>query len=355
MKMLRRFLILVLALLTVTSAALADTSKEAIESGVWESDFTRANDNLNHMTFYPTDETYLSYWQECATPGTVEKLEYDTWFYALDAKENGDPLAHTMAVTKVAYVYLPYGYDESKDYNILYLMHGGGGDETSWFATVDNHTMTEVGQGTAVHLLDNLIANGKIEPCIVVTPTFYTLQNTRKYRKVGGEIEAFSHELNDLMQAVEGKYSTYAAGTAREDFVASRDHRAFAGLSMGSMTTWTVAMVRNLDIFSWFGNMSAAVSADAEGNAKYLNEVLLPALENGKANGWNINMQLNFNGTTDLAFGPHAEMHQLLLDYMKTSDMLRVGENYDFVVSDGPHSWDYWDLYLYDMMQVFFK
>ena len=346
--------ILTVVLLLSACAAFADTSKEAIESGVWTEDFTRENEYLNHMTFYPTDEKYLSYWQECAAPGTVEKLEYDTWFYALDAK-NGDALSHTTPVTKVCYVYLPYGYDPAQKYDILYLMHGGGGDETNWFATIDNHNNAEVGQGTAVHLLDNLIANGEAKPCIVVTPTFYTLKNTRKYRSLGGEIEAFSHELADVMQAVESKYSTYAESTTREAFTASRDHRAFAGLSMGSMTTWTVAMVQNLDIFSWFGNMSAAVSADPEANAAYFMDTLIPAIENAETNGWNINMQLNFNGTTDMAFPPHAEMHQMFLEYMKDHDFLQVGRNYDFVVSDGPHSWDYWDLYLYDMMQVFFK
>ncbi len=348
--MFKRILTVVLtAIILLTScAALADTSREAIESGIWTEDFVRENESLNHMTFYPTDEKYLSYWAECATPGTIEKVEYDTWFYALDAK-NGDALSHTTPVTKVCYVYLPYGYDPAQKYDILYILHGSGGDETSWFATVDNHNMTEVGQGTAVRLLDNLIANGEAKPCIVVTPTFYTLQNTRKYRSVGGEINAFSYELADIMAAVEGRYSTYAEDTTRDAFAASRDHRAFAGLSMGSMTTWQVAVAQNLDLFSWFGPMSAGADDD------FIDGTLIPLFEEAKAEGRQIHMLLNFNGTTDFLFDSQAHLHQRMMEYMKSSDYLQAGVNYDFVVSDGPHSWDYWDLYLYDMMQVFFK
>lgn len=349
MKTIIRILSLALAVLLFASTACADTSKEAIEFGIWSEDFVRSNDTLNHMTFYPSDETYLSYWQDCATPGTVEKLEYDTYYYAFDAK-NGDALSHETPVTKSCYVYLPYGYDPAEKYDILYLLHGAGGDETSWFATVDNHNMTEVGQGTAVHILDNLIAKGEARPCIVVTPTFYTLQNVRKYKKVGGEIDGFAYELADIINAVESRYSTYAEGTSREELTASRDHRAFAGLSMGSMTTWRVAIAQNLDIFSWFGNMSAGIDSE-----EWFHDTLIPALETGKVNGWDIHMQLNFNGATDFVLESHVFLHNKLLEYMKSSDILRVGDNYDFIMSDGPHSWDYWDLYLYDMMPVFFQ
>ena len=82
----------------------------------------------------------------------MEEVVYDTKAYATDERD----------VKKTAYVYLPYGYSEEKEYNILYLMHGTGDDEKYWLKTNPyNKTM-----------LDNMIADGDIEPLIVVTPTF---------------------------------------------------------------------------------------------------------------------------------------------------------------------------------------
>lgn len=90
--------------------------------------------------------------EESEQAGTVEEVVYDTKAYATDERD----------VKKTAYVYLPYGYSEEKEYNILYLMHGTGDDEKYWLKTNPyNKTM-----------LDNMIADGDIEPLIVVTPTF---------------------------------------------------------------------------------------------------------------------------------------------------------------------------------------
>ncbi|MBQ7226790.1 MAG: hypothetical protein IJX05_00135, partial [Clostridia bacterium] len=85
--------------------------------------------------------------------GRVEKLNYTTKSYAVDGR----------SVQKSAYVYIPYGYDEAAQYEILYLLHGTGDDETSWLIEHMENKM----------MLDNLIYNHKINPLIVVTPTFY--------------------------------------------------------------------------------------------------------------------------------------------------------------------------------------
>lgn len=66
-------------------------------------------------------------------------------------------------------------------------------------------------------------------------------------------------------------------------------------------------------------------------------------------------MMLQFNGIHDVALAPHVAAHKTLLEYLNASDVLRLGENYDFIVSDGGHDWNAWNLYLYDMMQVFFR
>ena len=342
-------LALVLAAMLIFSVGFAE------EITVWPEDFTRSNPKLNGMTLDPTDETYLSYWQPCDTPGTIETLNYDTWFYALDLK-NGDINSHETPVTKTAYVYLPYGYDASKQYDIVYLMHGMGCNEKSWFSMIDNQTETELGQGTAVHLLDNMIAKGDMKPCIVVTPTFYTMPESRKSRTVPlmTLIDGFALELPQLMEAVESKYATYAADTSREAYEASRDHRAFVGFSMGAMTTWQVAVAKNLDIFSWIGTMSSGAWPDAEDNPGYFADTLIPALQTAKENNWPLHMLLNFDGTTDMLIECHVTLHNCFREYMAQDDYLVPGENYDFILTDGPHSWDYWELYLYDMMPVFF-
>ena len=88
----------------------------------------------------------------------VVSIKYDTKNYSGDEEE----------FEKTAYVYLPYGYDQDdteKRYNVFYLMHGGGGSEKDFFGGVLEETDMK-------KLIDNMIANGDMEPCIVVTPSY---------------------------------------------------------------------------------------------------------------------------------------------------------------------------------------
>ena len=169
--------------------------------------------------------------------GTLVRLEYETHAYATDGRR----------VTKNAWVYLPYGYEEGTSYNILYLLHGTGDDEEYWLKTFPyNKTM-----------VDNLIASGTIKPLIIVTPTFYVEDDCAD--DLDRLTYSFREELRqDLMPAVEAKYSTYAEGTDEEAFQASREHRAFAGLSRGAVTTLHSVFCGSLDYFSWFGTFSAS-------------------------------------------------------------------------------------------------
>ena len=70
--------------------------------------------------------------KDCAQKGTVERFEYDTFDYEEDKK----------ALHKGAWVYLPYDYDKSKRYNVLYLLHGGGVTEDWWFKTFPDTVTT---------------------------------------------------------------------------------------------------------------------------------------------------------------------------------------------------------------------
>ena len=90
---------------------------------------------------------------DCPEKGKVERFEYVTNTYDADNK----------TLNKGAWVYLPYGYDASKKYNILYLMHGGGVTEDWWFKMFPD----------TVTILDNMIAKKVCAPCIIVTPCLY--------------------------------------------------------------------------------------------------------------------------------------------------------------------------------------
>ena len=96
----------------------------------------------------------------CDQQGTLEEFSYTARAYALEEAEG---TGEEIVVEKKAQVYLPYGYDESKEYNILYLMHGGGETYTYW--------LIDMGMTTR-NVLDDMIKDGKCDPVIVVAPTY---------------------------------------------------------------------------------------------------------------------------------------------------------------------------------------
>lgn len=166
----------------------------------------------------PTD-----YLETASRQGSVERLDYESRDYVRDSAP----------VTKTAYVYLPYGYDEADSktrYDILYLMHGWGGQAGEYFTFND---------GSIKNMFDHLIENGEMPPTIIVSATFYNENSDQNFGSSVEELREFHQDfLNYLMPAVEGQYHTYAASTSQEDLMASRDHRAFGGFSLGSVTTW---------------------------------------------------------------------------------------------------------------------
>jgi len=137
-------------------------------------------------------------------------------------------------------VYTPPGYSKDRKYPVLYLLHGIGGDETEWqrFATPDV-------------LLDNLIADGKAVPMIVVMPNGRAQKNDRAEGDVFKSAPAFAafekDLLEDLIPAIESRYSVRA----------DREHRAIAGLSMGGGQSLNFGLA-HLDTFAWVGAFSAA-------------------------------------------------------------------------------------------------
>ena len=235
-------------------------------------------------------------------------------------------------------VYLPYGYDSSKKYNVFYFMHGMGDSENSLFYN-DNGEMQRV--------FDNMIQNGDIEPMIIVTPTFNKCSSDTFYNA-----ENFYKELREsVIPFVEGKYSTYAASSSKEDIAASRMHRAYGGFSMGSVSTWAV-FENCVDIIGYFMPMSGAHhwgtgSADAGALARAVDRAGL------KKNEYFI---MSATGTSDFAYpvlGPQIEDMKKYSQFEYTSDFSK-GNFWFILANGGEHSWYYVRQYIYNCLPFFF-
>ena len=168
--------------------------------------------------------------------------------------DSEDYLNGSAPVQKRAAVYLPYGYDENDTetrYDILYLMHGWGGSAGEYFQWN--------GRDNAVkNMLDHLIANGEIQPIIAVSATFYNDDSDRSFGASEDALREFHRDFEDhLMPTVEGQFHTFAASTSLEDLAASRDHRAFGGFSLGSVTTW-MQFCYDTDYIRYFLPMSGS-------------------------------------------------------------------------------------------------
>ena len=146
----------------------------------------------------------------------------------------------SVGTTRKMQVYTPPGYSKEQKYPVLYLLHGIGGDETEWerFATPDV-------------LLDNLLAEGKATPMIVVMPNGRAQKNDRAEGdafKSAPAFAAFEDDLlKDVIPAIESRYSV----------LGDREHRALAGLSMGGGQSLNFGLA-HLDTFAWIGGFSSA-------------------------------------------------------------------------------------------------
>lgn len=157
--------------------------------------------------------------------GKLEIIEYDS---------------KTVGTKRKMQVYTPPGYSSEKKYPVLYLLHGIGGDETEWqrFATPNL-------------VLDNLIANGKATPMVIVMPNGRAQKNDRAEGNVMAAAPAFANFerdlLDDVIPAIQSRYST----------ATNRESRALAGLSMGGGQTLNFGL-GHLDTFAWIGAFSSA-------------------------------------------------------------------------------------------------
>jgi enterochelin esterase-like enzyme len=147
--------------------------------------------------------------------GQVQTLEYDST---------------TAKSKRKVVVYTPPGYSADKKYPVFFLLHGKGGDESNW---------TKAGQAHVI--LDNLYADKKVVPMIVVMPN-----GTVPGKGLGGDFE--SELLKDVMPFIESKFPV----------LADSEHRALAGLSMGGAQSYSIGL-KHPDKFAYVGGFSAPI------------------------------------------------------------------------------------------------
>lgn len=139
------------------------------------------------------------------------------------------------------------------------------------------------------------MADGKIEPMIVVCPTYNneSEEDSADYSLALQLTENYHNELvNDLIPAVEGTYSTYAEETSPEGLRASRDHRAFCGFSMGSVATWRT-FEYCLDYFRYFMPSSGSLTNDGE---------VMASMVQDSGHDWDDFFIFAASGTDDFAY-----------------------------------------------------
>lgn len=227
----------------------------------------------------------------------------------------------TVGNQRRALVYTPPGFSKNKKYPVLYLLHGIGGDEKEWFQ-----------QGHPQAILDNLYADNKAEPMIVVLPNGRAMKDDRA---VGNIMEApkvqafatFEKDLKaDLIPFIENSYPTYT----------DEAHRAIAGLSMGGGQSLNFGL-GNLDTFAWIGGFSSAP------NTKTPQE-LVPDVARAKAK---LKLLWISCGDKDGLLSFSKRTH----DYLVQNQVTHIYQ----VIPGGYHDFNVWKQNLYMFAQLLFR
>ncbi len=253
-------LLCVLLLISVSGCGRQNTEISNVinENAVSGEDTTEEHKDGEDMNVHRLPEEIIElpeeYYQTMDGGGRLENLNYTTY-------ESFTYEEKSQILEKRAVVYLPEGYDENKTYNVLYLMHGGWSNETTYLGSPED------GKNMFANVLDHAIANGEVDPLIVVAPTYNNTspEDSGDYSLAIQLTDQYHNELmNDLIPAVIDAYSTYAENNTYEEIVNTRDHRAFAGFSMGSVQTWRTFQY-NLNAFRYF--MPSSGNAGNSGEA----------------------------------------------------------------------------------------
>ncbi|MBP1618119.1 MAG: esterase [Bacteroidetes bacterium] len=227
----------------------------------------------------------------------------------------------TVGANRKALIYTPPGFSKNKKYPVLYLLHGIGGDEKEWFV----HGQPQV-------ILDNLYADKKITPMIVVLPNGRAMKDDLAVGNImeASKVQAFAtfekDLINDLIPYIEKTYPV----------LNNKENRAVAGLSMGGGQSLNFGL-GNLDKFAWVGGFSSAP------NTKTPQE-LVPNPENAKKQ---LKLLWISCGDKDGLITYSKRTH----DYLLTSQVPHIYQ----VIPGGYHDFKVWKQNLYMFSQLLFK
>ena len=239
----------------------------------------------------------------------------------------------TLGMKRRMMIYLPAGYEESRQkFPVLYLLHGSGGDETVWLE-----------QGRTAQILDNLIAEGKAEPMIVVMPNGNVDEQAAAGMTPDNNVQptfahkkwmegTFEQSFNDIMTWVDNNYRTRPA----------KRYRAIAGLSMGGYHSLYISANQPED-FNYVGLFSAAISRMDQGKSKIYDDIETKLITQFKQRPRLYWMGI---GKDDFLYKDNAKFRELL-------DKNRL--RYTYHESEAGHEWANWRDYLVIFTQLIFK
>ena len=230
----------------------------------------------------------------------------------------------TIGTTRRMFVYTPQGYvGSNQKYPVLYLLHGGGGDEDAWS-----------NMGRACQILDNLIEQGKAVPMIVVMPNGNPGQQAAQTlllpektfdRSDPAFANLYIHSLvKDIVPYIESNYRV----------IADADHRAISGLSMGGGHTMAATNTYP-GFFSWILPLSMGIGEGVNNDA---------AFQAIKQAGYKLYWVAC--GTDDFVWESAKRLDAALT---------RNGLEHTFRVTSGGHTWSNWRIYLNEFAQLLFK
>jgi enterochelin esterase-like enzyme len=226
----------------------------------------------------------------------------------------------TVGTTRRSLIYTPPGYSKKKKYSVLYLLHGIGGDEKEW-----------LNGGHPQMILDNLYAQGKVEPMIVIMPNGRAMKDDRAVGNIfdSAKVAAFAtfekDLLSDLIPYVQKHYPVYT----------DKDHRAIAGLSMGGGQSLNFGL-GNLDKFAWIGAFSAAPNTKTP-------EELVPDPAKARKE---LKLLWISCGASDGLIGFSQRTH----DYLVKNNVPHI-----YYIEPGVHEFKVWKNGLYMFSQLIFK
>lgn len=326
------------------------------KDGVWTYTTTSLAPELYSYTFKVDGMTYLdpSNIYMCRDIATytnifiVEKEKGDKGdLYSVNAVPHGNVSkvwydSPTLKMTRRMTVYTPAGYEKGGRYPVLYLLHGAGGDEDAWTTL-----------GRAAQIMDNLIAEGKAKPMIVVMTNGNTnceaapgewskgmykpsFMGHRGSKPVASMEESFP----DVVKYVEKNYRV----------LKNKKDRAICGLSMGGGHSFAISKLYP-NMFDYVGLFSAAIYVKGGNNSKQ------PLLDQ-------MNEDADFNKQMAALFGAHPKLYWIAIgktdflykanaDYRKYLD--GKGYSYEYLETEGGHIWRNWRVYLTEFAQKIFK